>query len=129
MRHELPDSLHALAELQCGILTASQAVAGGISRNVITSRLRQGRWQRMHAGVYAVFSGEPPQEAVLWAAVLSAGPGAMLSYRSVAELDGLADSVSPVITRTSPASSTSAPASTTRHLAGQHRLGSRDQGA
>lgn len=45
----------------------------------------------MHAGVYAVFSGEPGRAAVLWAAVLRAGPGAMLSYQTAAELAALTD--------------------------------------
>lgn len=102
MGREIPDSVRSLVEQQRGILTASQAVSGGITRNVISSRLRQGGWQRMYSGVYAVFSGEPSREAALWAAVLSAGPGAMLSYGSAGELDRLTDASSSVIHITIP---------------------------
>ncbi len=56
----------------------------------------------MHRGVYATFSGEPGRSALLWAAVLSAGPGAMLSYRTAAELKRLVDSPSESIHVTVP---------------------------
>jgi hypothetical protein len=36
--------------------------------------------------VYAAFTGAPSRQAVLWAAVLRAGPGAVLSFHSAAEL-------------------------------------------
>jgi hypothetical protein len=52
---------------------------------------RSGRWQRLHFGVYAAFTGQPPRLAVLWAAVLRAGPRAILSHETAAELDGLAE--------------------------------------
>jgi hypothetical protein len=69
---------------------------------MINSKVRSGRWQRIHRGVYATFSGEPGREAMLWAAQLSAGPGAMLSYRTAAELGRLTDSPSSVIHVTVP---------------------------
>jgi very-short-patch-repair endonuclease len=55
----------------------------------IRTRLRSGRWQRLYAGVYATFTGAAPREAQLWAAVLAAGPGAVLSHQTAAELVGL----------------------------------------
>ncbi len=58
---------------------------------MIKFRLRSGRWRLMHRGVYATFTGVPSRGAQLWAAVLSAGPGAVLSYQTAAELHGLAD--------------------------------------
>ena len=82
----LPADLRDLAEHQDGVLTANQLVAAGISREFVKSRLSQGRWQRLHRGVYATFSGQPGRTAVLWAAVLRAGPGAMLSHQTAAEL-------------------------------------------
>jgi Transcriptional regulator, AbiEi antitoxin len=85
----IPPQLLEVAEMQCGIVTKRQAVAAGLSRSVIGSHVRYGRWQRLHPGVYATFTGRPGRLAVLWAAVLSAGPGAMLSYQSAAELSGL----------------------------------------
>jgi hypothetical protein len=56
----------------------------------------------VHRGVYATFSGEPGREAVFWAAVLSAGPGALLSYQSAAELDKLTDEASELVHVTIP---------------------------
>jgi hypothetical protein len=52
--------------------------------------------------VYATFSGELPRAAQMWAAVLAAGPGAMLSHESAAELAGLADKPTWVIHVTVP---------------------------
>lgn len=95
--------LRGLADAQRGILTTSQLAAVGVSRELARSRVRQGRWQRLHRGVYATFSGEPSREAVLWAAVLSAGPDAMLSFKSAAEVDGLTDEVSELTHVTVPA--------------------------
>ena len=68
------------------------------------NRVRDGRWQRLQRGVYATFSGEPLRETVLWAALLRAGPGAVLSHQTAAERDGLIDEPSPVIVITVPAS-------------------------
>jgi len=41
--------------------------------------------------MYATCVGRPTREAVFWAPVLAAGPGAVLSHRSAAELYGLLD--------------------------------------
>ena len=68
------------------------------------TRVRSGRWQRLQRGVYAAFSGDPARETVLWAALLRAGPGAVLSHQTAAERHGLIDEPSSVITITVPAS-------------------------
>jgi hypothetical protein len=85
----IPPRLLEVADGRCGIVTKRQAVAAGLTRSVIASHVRYGRWQRLHPGVYSTFTGRPGRLAVLWAAVLSAGPGAMLSYQSAAEVAGL----------------------------------------
>ncbi len=90
MARELPAELGELAWLQQGVLTSSQAMAGGMTKDMLRSRVRHGRWQRLHTGVYLVFSGEPDRLTRQWAAVLRAGPGAMLSFRTAAELARLA---------------------------------------
>lgn len=77
-------------ELQEGILTRAQALAGGISDRVIYAHVRRGRWRRLHPGVYATFSGPLSENCALWAAVLRAGGGAVLSYQTAARLWGLA---------------------------------------
>jgi hypothetical protein len=92
-----PECFSDLAERQHGVVSRSQAIQAGLTRHEITARLRSGRWQRLHAGVYASFSGQPPREAVLWAAVLRVGHEAepchhaALSHQTAAELWGLLD--------------------------------------
>ena len=56
----------------------------GFTDSAIAARLRSGRWQRLHAGVYATFSGDPLRQAWLWAAVLRAGRAAVLSHQTAA---------------------------------------------
>jgi very-short-patch-repair endonuclease len=76
-------------DAQHGVIARGQIAAAGLSVQTLRSRLRTGAWQQLQRGVYATFTGEPPRIAVLWAAVLRAGPRAILSHESAAELDGL----------------------------------------
>lgn len=76
---------------QEGVLTRAQALACGLSRSRISEHLRSGRWQRIHRGVYATFSGQVRRPCLLWAAVLCAGDGAVLSHETAAELWGLTE--------------------------------------
>lgn len=87
----LPEQCRALLEHQHGVIARWQAAQVGLELQVIDAQLRRGRWQPLYHGVYAAFTGQPPRAALLWAAVLRAGPGAVLSHHSAAELDGLAD--------------------------------------
>ncbi len=96
MPDELHGSLRDLAQSQRGVLSRRQALSGGLTKDALRSRVERGRWQRLQAGVYAIFSGEPGRQALLWAAVLRAGDGAMLSYTTAAELFGLIDEPSTV---------------------------------
>ena len=70
---------HEALENQADVVGRPQVLRAGISRNVVRRRLGAGRWQRLHRGVYATFSGPRPREAQLWAALLRAGPGATLN--------------------------------------------------
>ncbi|MDR2984745.1 MAG: type IV toxin-antitoxin system AbiEi family antitoxin domain-containing protein [Nocardiopsaceae bacterium] len=91
MPPDLPEYLDRLAQIQRGVLSARQAASGGLSKDQIRTLVRTGRWRPLHHGVYATFTGDPAREALLWAAVLRAGPGAVLSYETAAELQRLAD--------------------------------------
>lgn len=93
----LPEWLSDLAETQHGVVSRGQVLQAGLTRHEITARLRSGRWQRLHSGVYASFSGRPPREAALWAAVLRVGHDAALSHQTAAELSGLVDAPAPLI--------------------------------
>jgi hypothetical protein len=83
--------------LQCGVLSRPQAIDLGLTSSAIAARLRNGRWRRLHPGVYAAFSGDPSRQAWLWAAVLRAGPAAVLSHQTAAELHGLTVEPAPAI--------------------------------
>lgn len=102
MSTELPDEFLRLIRDQDGVVSASQAASAGISVKAIRYQVHAGRWQFMRRGVYAAFSGKPTRGADLWAAVLRAGPEAVLSHQAAAELWGLFDGPSPVIHVTVP---------------------------
>jgi very-short-patch-repair endonuclease len=123
MPYKLPSLLRDLADLQRGVISRGQALSAGLSSGLIESRLTRGRWQRLHTGVYAVFTGHPHRDAVLWAAVLRAGQGAALSYQTAAELDGLLDKPASLIHVTVPASRRVTPA---RGIVVHARLGAED---
>lgn len=76
---------------QSGVITRNQARESGLSDRAIDRRVSSGRWQRLHVGVLATFSGQVHRDARLWAAILAAGPDAMLSHITAAELWGLAE--------------------------------------
>jgi hypothetical protein len=103
VERELPRNLDELATRQRGIMTRAQLLQASISSDLIKSRLRLGSWQRVYPGVYATFSGELSREAQVWAAVLYAGPGALASHRTAAELAGLVDEPSSMVHVTVPA--------------------------
>jgi hypothetical protein len=102
MPPELPPACKELVELQCGVISRGQAIRGGIDPDAIDRLLRSGRWVRLQPGSYAVVTGPPPREAVLWAALHRAGPGAVLSHQTAAELFRLTDRASSVIHLTIP---------------------------
>jgi very-short-patch-repair endonuclease len=89
--------LRALLERQRGVLSRQQAVRLGVPATLIDSQVRCGRWVRLQQGVYATFTGAPDREAVLWSALLRAGPSAALSHQTAAELHGLTDKPSSLI--------------------------------
>jgi hypothetical protein len=102
MVSELPFSLRNLARQQSGVVSRSQALKAGLSAGRIKFRVSSGRWQQVHPGVYAMFTGGPGRGAQLWAALLSAGPGAMLSHDTAAELQRLSDKPTEMIHVTVP---------------------------
>jgi hypothetical protein len=102
MARHLPAQLLELLDVQGGVIARWQAGALGLDLQAVETRLRSGRWQRLHLGVYAAFTGGPSRHAELWAAVLRAGPRAVLSHQTAAELDGFASRPSKLIHLTVP---------------------------
>ncbi len=101
--NELPPLLRDAAERQAGVVTSGQAANAGLGWSAVEWRLRSGRWQRVYRGVYATFSGELSRLAELWAALLYAGSGAMLSHQTAAELARIIDTPSQLVHVTVPA--------------------------
>lgn len=83
---------HAIAKLtepQHGLVTTAQLARIGLDPAAVTKRARAGRLRRVYRGVYAV--GPLSREGELLAAVLAAGPGALLTGWALAELRGFTD--------------------------------------
>ena len=78
--------ISALAQRQHGVVTRAQLLAVGVGGGAIEGRMASGMLQPLHRGVYAVGHRALRREAWWVAAVLAAGPGAALSYRSAAEI-------------------------------------------
>jgi hypothetical protein len=91
MESDLPYTLRNLARRQSGVISRAQAIRAGLTTDTIHHKLRSDRWQRVYPGIYATFTGTRGRGTQLWAAVLSAGPGAVLSHETAAELVKLTD--------------------------------------
>ena len=78
-----------LIEHQRGVLARWQIATEPADLAAAKAHLRSGKWQPVYRGVYAVYTGSPSREGVLWAGVLRCGPDAALSHFTAAELDGL----------------------------------------
>jgi very-short-patch-repair endonuclease len=83
--------LDDVARAQAGMVSRAQALRCGLSDAAISARVTSKRWQRVHPGVFATFSGPLPHLAWIWAGVLLAGPDAVACGRTAAELIGLAE--------------------------------------
>ena len=69
-----------------GVLTVSELMACGLSRDAIERRARRGILHRRHRGVYAVGHTSLTDEAVWLAAVKAGGPSATLTHYAAAAL-------------------------------------------
>ncbi len=88
--HTRPDrAIAALAARQHGVVSRAQLEAIGLGRGAIQNRLARGLLHRLHQGVYAVGHRRLTGDGASMAAVLAAGPGAVLSHRSAAALWGI----------------------------------------
>src|ERR687893_603475 len=90
------NEMFARAAAQHGVITTSQLVAAGVSRRAVERLLDEGAMRRVHRGVYLVGPVESPLAPAM-AAVLTAGPGAVLSHHAAAGLWELLPRVEGVI--------------------------------
>lgn len=85
--------IHRVALGQDGMVTTSQALAAGLTRDHIRQLCRSGRWRRLSRGCFAP-GGQPPDAVTgrtrIRAAVVSLGPGAFAVLDSALELHGIA---------------------------------------
>ncbi len=102
MGYDIPAAAAEMARWQSGAISRRQLLDAGLSAQMIKRRLGRWRWQQLYLGVYAAFNGPPARDTRLWAAVLRAGPGAVLSHLTAAELHGLIDSPAEAIFVTVP---------------------------
>jgi hypothetical protein len=82
-------NLRALILDQHGVLSTTQAVSRGLSRETMRRRVLHGLWQRPVPGVYALQSGPPSRLQWLIAAQLYAGEGSVLTGRAALGVHGL----------------------------------------
>ena len=76
----------AFARVQHGLVTLVQFLAAGLTPSAITKRVARGALHRVHRTVYSVGHARAVARGEMLAAVLAAGPGALLSHLSAAEL-------------------------------------------
>jgi hypothetical protein len=93
MPQQLPGDCLKLLKRQSGVIASRQAGSAGLTSDRIEGLLRTHRWQRLGHGIYAAFTGSPPRDAILWAAVLRTGPQSVLSHQTAAGLYGILDHV------------------------------------
>jgi predicted transcriptional regulator of viral defense system len=85
------EGLSGLAQRQHGVVSRAQLHAQGVAGTAITRWLRAGRLHRIHPHVYALGHRAIPLEGQLWAALLYAGGGAVLSHTTAAWIWSLID--------------------------------------
>ena len=80
-----PDrAIGALAARQHGVVARRHLLDAGVSPEMLRTRIGTGRLVTLHRGVYAVGHRRLRREGFWLAAVLAAGPGALLSHREAA---------------------------------------------
>jgi very-short-patch-repair endonuclease len=82
-------AIATLAGRQHGVVARRQLLALGLGAKAIDHRVQSGRLHLLHRGVYAVGHRRVTREGRWMAAVLAAGPRAVLSHRSAAALWGI----------------------------------------
>lgn len=80
--------LRYLLRAQHRVISRDQLLRAGLTASYGRDRVRTGRWQLLHPGVYLTNSGSVSFLARCWAAVLWAGPGAHVAGRAAAYLNG-----------------------------------------
>lgn len=78
-----------VARAQAGLITRQQLTRCGVDRWAIAHRIRTERWAPWSGTVIATTTGDLTRKQQIWLGVLTAGPGALASHLTAAELAGL----------------------------------------
>ncbi len=87
--HPVERAIARIAGRQDNVIGHDQLIAAGLTRAAIAYRVRAGRMQRWHRGVYILGPAPPTPMAKARAAALAGGANAVVSHRSAACLFGL----------------------------------------
>lgn len=87
--HDVERAIARIAARQDNVVGREQLLEAGLRRGAIAYRVKTGRMQRLHAGVYLLGAAPPTHAGRVRAAALACGAGAVASHRSAAELLGL----------------------------------------
>ncbi|WP_220187533.1 endonuclease domain-containing protein [Pseudonocardia pini] len=91
-----------LLRRQAGVISRAQAVAVGVSPDAVDRNLAARRWVPLHPRVYRDDAHPPSDAARVWAAVLWAGEGAVLSGVAAAWWQGIAPALAGPVAVTVP---------------------------
>ncbi len=86
MEQSLVEHVRRRAARSDDVLTVRQLQALGVSPDATERRVARGTWQRLHRGVVVVHSGPVTWRTRARAALLHAGPGALLSHAAAGHL-------------------------------------------
>lgn len=86
---ELDRRLAVVAARKHSLLTLDDVIAAGGTKSHASDRVRSGRWEAVHPGVYRIAGVSWTYEARVMALVLAGGRGAVASHMCAARLQGL----------------------------------------
>src|SRR6266568_3641510 len=75
-----------MAARQYGVVSRDQVLGLGVTKRVIQTRLRSGRWERLHVGVYRLAGTSSSWHQRLMVGCLACKNDAVVSHRSAAAL-------------------------------------------
>ena len=96
-------SFERLVARQAGVISLAQAVAAGMSPDTVQRRVRQGRWTRLHPGIYLVGGHRRTPEARIRGAWLWGGPDSIITGPAAAYWHRMLDYAPTIIDLTVPA--------------------------
>jgi hypothetical protein len=88
---QVVERLSALSRSQGGVFTRDQAVAWGVTTDVLRAQVSAGRLRRLSDGVFFSAQATPGVTGQRWAALLACGEGAVLSHWTAAYVRGLSN--------------------------------------